>query len=73
MTALVVFAAVAAAIWVVDVAINPKAPCRRCQGHRGQHGLSRRKAWGDCGKCGGRGERARFGARQVRNAIRRPL
>ena len=73
MTGLLVLAVILALVWAVDVALNPKAPCRRCEGHRGRHGLSRPKAYGDCGKCGGRGERVRFGAKAVRKAIGRPL
>ena len=60
----------ALALWAGDVFINPKAPCRGCQGHRGRHGLSRPKAYGDCRRCGGRGERLRFGARWVRRDLR---
>ena len=56
-------------VWAGDVAVNPRAPCRSCQGS-GKHGLSRRKAFGDCRKCGNSGKRLRFGTRWVRPDLR---
>jgi hypothetical protein len=58
-----------AAGWAVDVAVNPRAPCRLCGGD-GHHWLSRDKAWGDCRACGGTGKRLRMGARWVRPGLR---
>lgn len=56
--------------WAADVAINPRAKCRACDGS-GHHWLSRDKAWGDCKACGGSGKRLRFGAQWVRPKLRR--
>ncbi len=62
-----------AAAWLIELAWHPFAPCRRCEGRRGRNAGSKTRRWGHCGKCKGKGERARVGARTVRRAIGRPL
>ena len=37
----------------------PYGPCPRCEGRRGRNRGSTAKAYGRCGKCGGKGERVR--------------
>jgi len=66
-------AVIVAGWWVWSLAWHPSGPCRRCAGRRGRNIGSSTTRWGRCGKCGGTGERARFGARTVRRTIRRPL
>jgi hypothetical protein len=72
-TGLAVLAGIALAWWVLSLAWHPYALCRRCQDRRGRNTGSKATRWGRCGKCDGKGERARFGAQSVRKAIGRPL
>ena len=64
---IVIFALIAAVVWTVSRYLWPYAPCRRCRGS-GKNTGSRRRRYGDCGKCGGSGRRRRIGARAVNRA-----
>jgi hypothetical protein len=58
-------AAVAGAGWYVSLRWHPYAPCRACRGRRGRNRGSTGRTWGHCRRCGGKGERLRFGARMI--------
>jgi hypothetical protein len=66
-------AVLAAAGYCADVALRPWHPCPRCKEHRGRGAGSSSKAWNRCGRCSGKGELVRPGARAVRRAIRKPI
>lgn len=57
-----------AGAYLVDVALWPYARCRACRGSQTSHG-SNRTRWGLCSRCGGSGERVRFGARLFRKNL----
>jgi hypothetical protein len=59
----------AAVCWVVRLYFWPFGPCRRCQGSRTNAG-SNRKRWGNCGRCGGTGQRQRLGSKTVHRVVR---
>jgi DnaJ-class molecular chaperone len=70
---LAVLLVLTAAAWVVSLAWHPYRPCPRCEGRRGRNVGSKPGRFGRCGKCDGRGEQVRRGARSVRKGIGRPL
>ena len=55
-----------AGVWLYRLRRHPQGPCFACHGRRGQNAGSDEHQWGDCGLCGGSGQRTRFGARLVR-------
>lgn len=61
------------ASWLGSLVWHPYRPCPRCEGRRGRNLGSKPKRYGHCGKCDGRGEQVRRGARSVRKGIGRPL
>lgn len=65
-----VTAAVAVAWWLLRLRLHPFGRCWRCRGGRRNKG-SDDEQWGFCGRCGGDGQRIRFGARWVRPDLRR--
>jgi hypothetical protein len=50
--------------WRLSLRLWPYAPCRWCGGRRGRNAGSTGQRWGRCSRCGGSGQRKRFGARR---------
>ena len=60
---LITAAAIAFGWWRLSLHFHPYAPCRKCAGRRGRNAGSTSKVWGRCTRCGGKGERLRWGAK----------
>lgn len=73
MIILAIAAGAAAVIWIARLAVLPFGPCPRCRGRKGRGAGSTGRAFRKCGRCDGKGERIRPGARTVRRAIGRPV
>jgi len=61
---LLAIAAIIVGWWRLSLHRHPYAPCRWCSGRRGRNRGSTSRAWGRCKRCGGKGERLRWGARE---------
>lgn len=50
-------------LYYLSVRFWPYTNCGRCKGRRGKNAGSSRSRWGNCGACGGSGQKERLGVR----------
>lgn len=49
--------------YYISIRLHPYTSCGRCRKRRGKNVGSSGKRWGNCGACGGSGQKERWGVR----------
>jgi hypothetical protein len=52
-----------AGLYYVSIRFHPYTACGRCKKRRGKNAGSTSRFWGNCGACGGSGQKERWGVR----------